>query len=56
MNFTVQTLKSALAIAQDLHTSATARGDDTMVGKWQAEINRISIDLNVAKTRPGNSK
>tara|TARA_B110000858_G_scaffold67822_1_gene78798 strand:+ start:188 stop:355 length:168 start_codon:yes stop_codon:yes gene_type:complete len=51
MSFTVQTLKSALAIAQNLHIQAIANDDDLMAGKWQAEIDRISVDLRVAKDR-----
>lgn len=51
MSFTVQTLKSALAIAQNLHIRAIADSDDTMADKWQAEIDRISLDLKVAKAK-----
>ena len=49
--FTVQTLRSALAIAQNLHLRAIADSDDTMTIKWQAEIDRISSDLRIAKEK-----
>ncbi len=39
---TIQAQRTALAICQDLHSRAVANDDTLMVGKWQAEIDRIS--------------
>ena len=49
--FTIQSLRSALSIAQDLHSRAIANDDSTMVDKWQSEIDRISRDLAIAKSK-----
>jgi hypothetical protein len=49
--FTVQSLKSALIIAQDLHSRALSNGDDTMTTKWSEEMARISRDLEIAKRK-----
>lgn len=49
--FTVQSLRSALIIAQDLHSRALSEGDETMTEKWSAEMARISRDLEIAKSK-----
>ena len=49
--FTVQALRSALSIAQDLHSRALSDGNDTMTTKWESEIDRISRELEVAKRK-----
>ena len=49
--FTVQSLRSALIIAQDLHSRALSEGNDTMINKWSDEMARISSDLEVAKRK-----
>ena len=38
---TLQSLRSALSLTQDLHSRAVADGDQLMQDKWQAEIDRI---------------
>ena len=49
--FTVQSLRSALIIAQDLHSRALSEGDDLMTDKWAAEMARINRDLKIAKDK-----
>ena len=49
--FTIQTLRSALAICQNLHLRAISESDDTMIVKWQAEIDRITRDIEIAKDK-----
>ena len=49
--FTLPTLRSALAICQNLHLRAIAESDDTMIVKWQAEIERITRDIEIAKDK-----
>ena len=51
MAFTLPTLRSALAICQDLHTKAVANADDTMIVKWQSEIDRITRDMDMLKNK-----
>lgn len=48
---TVQSLRSALIIAQDLHSRALSEGDELMTDKWSAEMERISRELEAAKRR-----
>lgn len=49
--FTVQALRSALTIAQDLHSRALSEGNDIMTTKWESEMDRISRDLEIAKRK-----
>ena len=54
MAFTIPTLRSALAISQDMHTRAIADNNETMIGKWQAEIDRLQGELDRLKAKAGN--
>ena len=40
--FSIQSLRSSLALVQDLHSRAVADGDELMQDKWQDEIDRIT--------------
>ena len=51
MAFSLPTLRSALAICQDLHTRAISEGDETMIVKWQAEIDRITTDIQAFRNQ-----
>ena len=54
MAFTIPSLRSALAIAQDLHTKAIADNNETMIGKWQDEIDRLTSELERLKRQAGS--
>ena len=49
--FTIQSLRSALGLVQDLHSRAVADGDDLMQDKWQAEIVRLTDEIRLAEAR-----
>ena len=49
MAFTIQTLRSALGVVQDLHTKAVANNDELMISKWGDEIARLTAALETAK-------